>query len=404
MENTNDNAAQKARAPKKRWSIKDLMYGFVKNTLGKKKKEGNYSVALVNGLEALTYTAYCGGTRDKRGHDIEGTDTLAVRLPGGLVLANSSALEYVGSHMNFGHRHSSRWGGQRLVQKHLDEAGATSVPFSIFGGEVDMSKVQIIEKAPAEGVVIQVTSYKNRPDGTRDEVVEDEKRHYTGACLMKVGEDYYLFDIDRNELVNKIFNPFMVQMPAGVEPKTVAEAYDMLIPESVKVAKGQGVDVKRQGEWFFVKRYEELTGVPKSLQDVIDNTPDARKMGFPDIEKGNGDMPADESYKPGDSIYRPNYDIGTATIAAYGAYIQAGWAHAEAIREAAKYTVHAGQLKQGDSRPNNVTKSVTHGDMVLCSGTISHTGREHKDLVLTGWYQAIPNTAVGSWQITGDID
>ncbi|MFH1619817.1 MAG: hypothetical protein ABIG11_07920 [bacterium] len=31
-------------------------------------------------------------------------------------------------------------------------------------------------------------------------------------------------------------------------------------------------------------------------------------------------------------------------------------------------------------------------------------GREHRDLHLTGWWEAIPNTAVASWQVTGEID
>jgi len=40
----------------------------------------------------------------------------------------------------------------------------------------------------------------------------------------------------------------------------------------------------------------------------------------------------------------------------------------------------------------------------LVSGTVRHAGREHANLVLDGWYKAVPNTAVKSFTLTGDVD
>jgi hypothetical protein len=38
------------------------------------------------------------------------------------------------------------------------------------------------------------------------------------------------------------------------------------------------------------------------------------------------------------------------------------------------------------------------------TGKVKHTGREHKDLILEGYYEVYPNTSVRSFTITGDID
>jgi hypothetical protein len=412
MENTNNENTVKKH---KRWSIKEFAEGFVKNTLGKKTKEGNYSIATVNGLEALIYTAYCGGSRNVHATEVEGMETLAVRLPTGVVLANSARLKWVGTAMHWGSRSSSRR-GQQPVQKFLDEAGAMSVPFNILTPKTangvslaqkdpQFDKVQIVEKAPAEEIVITVDKSRYDKEGKYIAETVDEKRHYTGACLLKIEEDYYLFDIDRNELKHKIFNPFMVKLSKPAS--TVAEAYDILIPDGVKSAKERGADVQRQGEWFFVKRFEELpnplSGVPKELQEIIDNVPDCRKMGFPDYKETQYGA-TEDTYKPGGYISRPYGDERGDAIELYDKYQEAVGAWGEAKRKARDYSVNTGQLRQGNSRPNNVEKFVIHNGTPLCSGTIVHTGREHKDLVLTGWYEAVPNTAVGSWQISGDID
>lgn len=63
-----------------------------------------------------------------------------------------------------------------------------------------------------------------------------------------------------------------------------------------------------------------------------------------------------------------------------------------------------GFLRVGRNRPNRATKYFNVEDRHFVSGVLSHTGREHKDLELTAWYQAIPNTSANSFRISGDID
>lgn len=48
--------------------------------------------------------------------------------------------------------------------------------------------------------------------------------------------------------------------------------------------------------------------------------------------------------------------------------------------------------------------SALHHGTGYVSGTVKHWGREHRDLVLDGWFEVIPNTAVRAFTLTGDVD
>lgn len=64
------------------------------------------------------------------------------------------------------------------------------------------------------------------------------------------------------------------------------------------------------------------------------------------------------------------------------------------------------EIRVGNSRPNRVERGYKIGELFLVSGTISHTGREHKDLELpkSQWFKVVPNTSKANFQLTGDID
>lgn len=77
---------------------------------------------------------------------------------------------------------------------------------------------------------------------------------------------YFLSGYDQNE---KGLSYFFCELPPGVEPTTVEEAYDALVPESVKIAKRVRRKVKRQGDMFFVRmprRWEPSKGVDKNYR------------------------------------------------------------------------------------------------------------------------------------------
>ncbi len=154
-----------------------------------------------------------------------------------------------------------------------------------------------------------------------------QSRHFTGARLFQCGSKVFLMDIDRVEVENYIFNPFLVEIP-DTKVKTVSEAYEALKPESVKQAEKENKKVLRQGEWFL-------------------------------IDAGNV-VPLGE--------------------------------------------IKPGFLRVGRNRPNRAEKYFSDGEKHFVSGVMSHTGREHKELILESWYLAVPNTSSNSFQISGDID
>jgi hypothetical protein len=268
----------------------------------------------------------------------------------------------------------------------MEQAGAIPIPFSVFeNAKLEIAKAKVVVKAPSETITVTVSEWKNGKT-----VERDETRHYVGACILEVDQNFFLFDIDREELKHKIFNPFVVKLPG--QSKTVEEAYLSLKPPKAVMAELEGTPVERQGEWFFIKRYDDLPELPPPPQELVDmanNPPDARKMGILGIREG---------YEPGSYI---GFSTNSHPIKAYEKACEK-WR--EAQEQVEEYKPHAGSLRQGDNRPNNVELFVRHKDIILVSGTVSHAGREHRDVLLKGWWEPVPNTAVQSWQISGDVD
>lgn len=69
-----------------------------------------------------------------------------------------------------------------------------------------------------------------------------------------------------------------------------------------------------------------------------------------------------------------------------------------------KLEVKRFDLRAGNNRPNHATRGVNKNGAIFVSGVVSHSGREHADLKLDGWFSPVPNTSVQSFTITGDID
>ena len=173
-------------------------------------------------------------------------------------------------------------------------------------------------------------------------------KHFAGSRLFKVADRVFLLDVDRNELQHGIINPFLVELQDR-SVKTIAEAYQSLKPQDVVTAESEGKTVLRQGEWFLIQT-DELTGklASKALQDRL-------------------------------SVIDPEYGRGNS------------WNK-------------RGELRAGNNRPNRAELYAEIAGQYFVKGTLSHSGREHKDLELKSWFRAIPNTSITSWQITGDLD
>lgn len=274
-----------------------------------------------------------------------------VRQPDGstLYIGNSSVLGLIGRYVSFGRESVNR--SETEIQQRLSRL-IPVVPFSVFEqAGLDLNAMRILERGPAETVERKREAGTDRKTGKPKYKLETV--HFTGASLFQVGDACFLFDLDRRELAEKVFNPFLVKLPRAV--RTIAEAYDSLKPDEVKAAEASGAPVPRQGEWFFLP---------------VDKVLSARL----DALKGDKDVMRQVTLQAGPN--RPNYAQG---------------------------------ISLDNGRPVRGTRVDDWQDVraraeSYVTGKVEHSGRDHAPLILKGWYRAVPNTATESFTITGDID
>jgi len=344
-------------------------------------------------------------------------DVIAIRTYSGLKIGNASAYKICGRH---------RRGGVAPVQRQmLQELKVPVLPFNVFEeAKMNVRNVELIDKGPEEELLmpkqVQNTGYGSTGEWTDVNVhkievyksqvkekanwleckmtVEEnstlnsqgghdyggkpgrryvykyidksllEQRHFVGAMLLRVHNTYFLFDVDRNEVPFYRMNAFLVQLPSAA--KTVAEAYDMLMPMEVQEAKNKGKKILRQGEWFLIP-------VDAAMEKRIT----ALEKSHDEWNKKLNQNPYGESYKPLEAQYKKTE--------AYTAF--------KDIRRGAI-------LQAGNNRPNNTSKAIKLNNQLYVSGRMTHSGREHHDLDLVGWYKPIPNTATKSFTIEGNVD
>lgn len=260
---------------------------------------------------------------------------IAKRIDPVTYIGNSSTLSLIGRTVSFGNEKLNR--NETDIQRRLS-ALIPMIPFTVFiEAGLDLDKYKLVDRGDEESVIRNIENYDSKK---RETVLIPETVHFTGASLFEVDGKTYLFDIDRREIAEKIFNPFLAEIP--VAAKTIAEAYEALKPTEVKEAELAGLQVIRQGEWFFIP------------------------------VKGN--FKADKNPN-----HRPNSGVSD-------------WNPVN----------KRGILQAGRNRPNHVT--LFNEAKSLFSGIVTHSGREHAPLELKGWFRAVPNTATNSFTITGDID
>lgn len=279
-------------------------------------------------------------SRDDNSYDIRYKslkfNIIAKRLPNGEFIGNSSVLPLIGRKVAYGNEKLN--GKETPVQKYLSEF-VPMLPFNVFEESMlDLESMTILERGHAQNVT------RIRPNGfdrKGKEKFKEEKVHFTGASLFKVENKTFLFDIDRREIAHKIFNPFLVELTKHAE--TIKDAYQSLMPDEVQDAMRNKLDVKRQGEWFFI---------PVNIKSL-----NGKKIFGLDAD-------------PSKKVWQ---------------------------RETLK-------LQAGNNSPNHAQIGFTDETGSFVKGKIEHSGREHADLILDGWYKAVPNTATKSFTITGDVD
>jgi hypothetical protein len=190
-----------------------------------------------------------------------------------LFIGNSSILPLVGRTVSFGResRNSSVTEVQTRLSRYIQ-----MIPFSVFTeAGLNLTNIQILDRGPEKEVTrTETKTVKDK------EVKFDVKVHFTGASLFKVDGRTFLFDLDQREIKHKIFNAFLVELTNEVS--TVADAYQSLKPQAVVDAEKAGLEVLRQGEWFFIPVAREFTPVK-----ARDNRWDKKQFEPLELRAGN---------------------------------------------------------------------------------------------------------------------
>jgi hypothetical protein len=362
-------------------SVEDFINAYAAGTLGNRTKIGNWSVYWWGGYEVLEYTC-----EEQNYYLREGEtrtvikEVIAYRNPESeVMLVNANRLERAG-----GNSHLSEIGndGFSTFQRTLIESGGIPIPFTIFKeSNLDVRDFTCIVKPLSETVQVNEASWEH---GER--ITSKVPRHFVGVSLFKVGDHTFLFDIDRQEIKDGVFNPFIVHLPNEVS--TVREAYDALMPDEVKKAIDHNLDVKRQGELFFIWYSHDMPSPGKLSKDeekILKYVPS--RFGFGISEEDNWHdhdliIPTTEKEK--------EYDIA---IKKYNE-----------IFFKAK-SMKPGALKYIRNTRHRAAKYIFVNNVEYVNGWIEHSSGEHKSTVLNeGWYKVVRNAAITSWAIHGNID
>lgn len=366
--------------------VQEFIESYVAGKLGRKTVCGCWSIINWGNMDVLQYTPSDKPDEHER---------IAYRLQDGSVLSNANRLEYVGRRFAWG-QEISHWRADGEEQHWLENAGAIPLPFTLFDEvpEMDVRDFEWIAKPIAERVKeIIPPAYKgNQPI--------ERIRHFSGACLFAIGKDTYLFDIDRREIKEHgIFNAFLTKLPKRVS--TVEEAYDVLIPDEVREANKNNVEVKRQGEFFFVKHSDECPIKPDLTDEemVVLRHPPSR-IGF-GISTDRRTAFVSEDRSPFDSDEIDDIKLNTPERKQFQ---KEALEYRRLLEKYEGSSAQPGTLGKSASGSHNVEKYLKIGEDVFASGIIKQNRRQHGDLVLNGWYKVVANTGTISWTITGDID
>ena len=379
--------------------VQDFIKGYCEGTLGKKTVCGNWSVINWGLMDTLVFTTI----KTEREYNYEKSryetntekkeERIAYKLNDGSILFNSNSLKYAGKY-SYGNRiHHD----QEDCQIWLEQSGAIPIPFTLFEEtNTDVRDFSWIVKPTSE----TITVIDNRTWVRQGDKPNEVKRHFSGGCVFSIEKDVYLFDLDRKELQeNKIFNAFVTKLPEKVN--SIPAAYDLLMPDEVKKAIEKGIEVKRQGEFFFIKYSDECPikiELTEKEKEILKYPPS--RFGF-GIDRENNPNRTYVFISDDVDPYDNDEKINTPEKKAF--QIKA----LEYKKIFDKYTEgrsKPGTLGKSTTGSHNCEKYIKEREIVYVSGTIKQNRREHGDLILNGWYKVVPNTGVLSFTIRGDID
>ncbi|HEY5785235.1 MAG TPA: hypothetical protein VIT65_10700 [Microlunatus sp.] len=131
--------------------------------------------------------------------------------------------------------HAIPVGLYRMIRDALLAVGAPliAVPLNVLGAaEVDFDTIRPIDRR-------HTAAHLERGD------------EYLFTAGVHSRQARFLSGYDENEPVGRGY--FMCELPQSARPTTVAEAYEALKPEAVKQAERHEMEVRRQGDMFFIR-------------------------------------------------------------------------------------------------------------------------------------------------------
>ena len=322
-------------------------------------------------------------------------NVIAIKTKQGKLLGNASILPLVGQTCAWGNTQQNY--RQTTIQKLMEKSGHFQmVPFNVMEeANLDMDSFETLEESGAETIernrenpdYDDYKAHQAKQNGEEYTIPKEipEKTHFIGSQLFSVSGTKFLFDIDRVEIKHGIFNPFLVQIPdAENQIDTIEKAYQSLIPVEVQQAMNEGLDVKRQGEWFFIPTHFDPTVRPPEEEKNIITDQERAMMQV--LDSSYGETKNNLRLLWGEEVFARIENLNVLD------------------RAGDPYEPKTFELRAGKNRPNRAELGINRDGISYVMGEISHTGREHKTIKLDGWHTAQPNTAISSFTITGDID
>ena len=188
--------------------------------------------------------------------------------------------------------------------------------------------------------------------------------------------NYQFCDLRKDGLVKEVIQCWVdvIGWDASLNKRSTA---GRMLSNEVKDAIANGKHVKRQGEWFFIPTEID------PLSDIAELTEEQKKeyalaLAIKNHGRWNNEI---------------TEMLGKDLTEKY-----------ENISNIPDCNVKRMELRAGKNRPNHAEKGINTGGKSYVKGKVEHSGREHADIVLEGWHIALPNTAIDSFTITGDID
>jgi hypothetical protein len=279
----------------------------------------------------------------------------------------------------------------------------------------------VVFKPPRQGMFIE---YHNTKPEDSERFSAEGYWHVLGGVLLGRDGKNFLCSLDENSY-------FVSQLSEPVG--TVEEAFESLKPQSVKKAIKKGLDVKRQGEWFFVptgmddSKMAGNLGINKTRLRKIarqkelptrDNRTNSHRaillVGNPQIvelteRKKQIEDELSQLHKEytdrflaeieSEFDFDEQFSVNRARELMPDRYAEMAKQHQSS------YCDYQEKLWNESNEIDRQVKEIYATGKVYVRGTVYHSGREHQSLKLGDeWHEAHMNTEIQSWSASGSFD